>query len=158
MEPIVLNDADKEALQSGNFDGVMSRINTNITNAHINAVKAASTLVKNEVKKAMDEANRNTRNYVDGLDVRKALQADPDLKSIAANPVFGPNVEAIFSQFLGKQGATRELALKATKKYFTTMLQTFDPNAQVNSNRGGNFRTPQNSGDVDFLAMLRGQE
>lgn len=158
LEPITLSEADQEALRAGNFEGVMSRINNNITTAHISAVKAANQLIKAEVAKAVKAATTESRNYIDGLDVRKALQADPDLKSIAADPIFGPNVEAIFSQFLGKPNSNRELALKATKKYFQTMLQKFDPNAQVNNNRGGNYRTPQNSGDIDFLAMLRGQE
>ncbi|HMD81652.1 MAG TPA: hypothetical protein VKE92_10120 [Anaerolineales bacterium] len=153
LEPITLTDQDRQAIKDGNFDDVMAKLNTNITNAHIKAVNAANQLIKNELPKMVEEAVGKSRGYVDTLETRKFLASDPELKPLASDPVLAPNVEAIFKQLLDK-GATREQAAVGTKKYFQRLVQKFDPNAQVNTNRGGPYRTPQNSGEIDWLDVL----
>lgn len=153
LDPIELTDADADAIKNGDFSGVMGRLNEKIANSHIKAVNAANALINDKLPKMVEEAVKKANGYTDTLETRKFIRNDPKLKALAENPIFAPNVEAIFKQLQDK-GATLAQAAQGTVKYFERLSQAFNPDAQVNPNRGGPYRTPQNSGDIDWLDLL----
>jgi len=154
LEPIQLTEQDKTALQSGDFGGVMDRINQKITGAYIESMKASNKLIENAVTKAVDQAVNKSKNFVEGTQLRELLNEKLPFTKDAS---IGPVAETIMQRLLGK-GATKDQALDGVQKWFDRTFKTVNPDFQPNPNRNEGFRrTPQStSEDTDWLKALQG--
>lgn len=153
IKPIVLDDRDKEDLKNGEFGNVLSRINDQVAQSHIQGLKSMNTVVEAKVAAAVEAAVGKSRAAFEGDKALTALQtAHPWTK----DPVIGPIAQTIMQQFITK-GATQEQAIVGVGKYFDRVDEKRN-GGKVNSNRNGNFRGPadnsETSGDVDWVDLL----
>jgi hypothetical protein len=159
LEPIVLTDADKEALKTGDFQSVMDRINQKILNGHMRAVSTANQLIKGQVEKAVKDAVGQSTTVLRDTKAREALQT---ALPWTRNTEYAPLAESVLKRFLGKTNNDIGKSVILTKIFFEKQASAMDPEAGSNRNLGGSNRqggrSPQNSGDTNWLSMLKGND
>lgn len=152
-----LSETDKTAIAGGDFSSLTNKTLQLVQQAHTKALSGASTLIKSEVARALEESRNNTKQILQGTEAVKALNAAiPATK----NPAIGPVAQTVMQRFLDRN-CTQEQAIEGTKQWFklTAKEMGYTPN-DVNSNRNGNFRGGQHdegSGAQDWISVLNGQ-
>lgn len=159
LEQITLTEAQKEGLKTGDptvMQDLLSQLNGKIVKAHVEAMRGSQTMIQTAVKDAVAEAMKNTTGYVEGKEMREAMQA---ALPFTKNPNIGPVAETIMKRMMDR-GANQEQALKGVDKWFRTTMMEIDPSFAPNKNTGDGFRKaykPSGNSDTDWLKALRGQ-
>lgn len=157
LEPITLSDQDLEAFKSGeNINDVLGRINKQVQNSYVNSMKNMDKLVDTKVAKALEQANANTSNMLEGVKLKEFIEAGiPYLKG---NPVLSPVAETVFKRFYEKTDKNRDKALELTKRFLketATEVNTNDPDMMRQFSSGGYRGAPDKNGDQNWLDALR---
>lgn len=157
LEPLTLNDAEKEEMKNGEFGTVLAKMNDKIRNAHLKAMSGSKTMidaaVSAAVKTAMDSANAT---FSGNMNLNALHAALPFTKDKA----FGPVAETVMQKFLNR-GLTTEDAIDGTRRYFAKLSDTVSA-SNVNKNRNGNFGgsrpnpTENEAPEGGWLNILRG--
>jgi hypothetical protein len=148
-----LSEAEKAELQAGNFDLLTNKMHELSVNAYTKALSGSQTLIQEQVKKAVEEATKNSRSYVEGKDLLEALHtAVPATK----HPAIGPVAQTVMQRLIDR-GATKDQAIEGVKKWSKIFAKEMGFDTEVNSNRNGSFRGGQNSegsGETNWLDIL----
>lgn len=154
LDPIVLSDADKEELKSGEFGNVINKLNDKIRNAHLKAMSGSKKMldasIDDAVKRALDGADQRMSGRMNLQALHTAL---PFTKEKAISPV----AQTVMQKFINR-GLSTEDAIDGVRRWFAKTSDLYT-GSMVTKNRNVGYGARPNSadnGEGGWLDILRG--
>ena len=159
LEPFTLTDEEIEGIKDGTgINALISRINKQNVSSYLASMKNMDQLIKQRVEAGIKQANENTQNTLQGIDLKNYLETN--IPYVKGNSLLGPVAETAFKAFYNKTNGDKERAIRLTKRFLEETADTVnsnDPNRQDNFNRGSFRGNPnvKDDGAKDWIEVLR---
>lgn len=134
LDPIVIDDAQKEKMQAGDFTDFITAVNKKLVNSHVKALSGAETMINAAVEKAVKNTKTEMQSSREGEQLRDRIHSElPFTKKASISPV----AQSVAQRFIAR-GMSSDQAIEGVKAYFEDMNNAMN-NDGVNKNRNANF-------------------
>jgi len=151
---VEVTDADKEAMSNGDYSSFLTKVNSQIVNAHVKALSGAKELVDNAIKEAGSKIKDQSISYMLGqqnlAELHRQLPWSRE-KHIA------PVAQSIMQKFL-ERGWSTDKAIEGTRAYFDDIdarRHSGDKSRSQNFSSSGNSEQEKENNWLNVLSPQR---